>query len=689
MLREGHHPCRRQRQPALSGDAGGLQAAAAGLRQADDLLSARRADAGRHPRDPDHLDARPICRGSRRCSATAARYGIALSLCRAGRSPTAWPRPSSSAASSSATAASAMILGDNIFYGAGLVELLPRGRGARPAARPSSPMRSTIPSATASSTFDPDERQALSIEEKPAEPKSNWAVTGLYFYDNDVLDIAAGLKPSARGELEITDVNQRLSRARRAARRPARPRLCLARHRHPRQPARCLLVRPDDRAAPGPQDHVPGGDRAGAGLSDARRRCGRAPTSSARPTMPRYLRRRADEIARCLRCGRWRSTGCSRSGRRDSATSAASSPKSGARRAGARPGSTSTSSRTIIPVRQRAGVLRGLHYQVPPAAQDKLVRVLARRGVRRRGRHSPRLADLRPLGRTDPVGRAVEPAVRARRVRARLPHARGRIPRSSTRSARPISAEHDRAIRFDDPAIGIDWPIATRRADPVGQGPRRAAAGRRRNGLLTGCGKRSAGHRRRRLHRQRRRAGSWSAGGYRRRQCRQADLCRQSRQSCARSRAARTTASSRPTSATRPRSLASCCARSGSTAIMHLAAESHVDRSIDGPAVFVETNVVGTFRLLDAALDYWRELDGEAQSALPLPPCLDRRGVRRPAVRRAAFSPRRRPTRRPRPIRRRRRRRTISSAPGTRPTACRSCFPTARTITGRIISPRS
>ena len=61
-------------------------------------------------------------------------------------------------------------------------------------------------------------------------------------------------------------------------------------------------------------------------------------------------------------------------------------------------------------------------------------------------------------------------------------------------------------------------------------------------------------------------------------------------------------------------------------AVMHLAAESHVDRSIDGPAEFINTNVVGTYVLLEAALAHWREL-GRARKKLPLPACLDRRGL--------------------------------------------------------------
>ena len=99
----------------------------------------------------------------------------------------------------------ALILGDNIFYGTGLDELLQSNNN--PDGGIIYAYHVTDPERYGVVEFD-EEGQVISIEEKPEKPKSNYAVPGIYFYDNDVVEIAKNIQPSARGELEITDINQ-------------------------------------------------------------------------------------------------------------------------------------------------------------------------------------------------------------------------------------------------------------------------------------------------------------------------------------------------------------------------------------------------------------------------------------------------------------------------------------------------
>ena len=254
MSHEGHHPRRRQRHPAVSDDHRRLEALMpvydkpmiyyplstlmlAGIR---DIL--------------DHHHAARRCR-FQQLLGDGSQWGIALCLCRSARAQGPCPglhhrrrlrrrRPFVPGA------------GRQIFFGHGLPELLQQA-AASARARPCSPIRSPIPSVTAWSSSTTT-CAALDIEEKPAQPKSHWAVTGLYFYDEQVVDIAANLKPSARGELEITDVNRAYLEHGELKVEIMGRGYRLARHRHARQPAGGSRVCRNARTAAGDEDRLPG-----------------------------------------------------------------------------------------------------------------------------------------------------------------------------------------------------------------------------------------------------------------------------------------------------------------------------------------------------------------------------------------------------------------------------------------------
>ncbi len=176
-----------------------------------------------------------------------------------------------------------LVLGDNIFYGQGFTRMVVEA--VRQAEQENTATifgyYVTDPQRYGVAEFDENLR-VLSIEEKPANPKSDHAVTGLYFYPNQVIEVAKGIKPSARGELEITDVNRWFMTNGKPAHGASEPRVRMAGHGNAAVAERGFDIYRGCRNAAGGQDRLPGGDRIPQGVDHLR------PTDGARASDARH-----------------------------------------------------------------------------------------------------------------------------------------------------------------------------------------------------------------------------------------------------------------------------------------------------------------------------------------------------------------------------------------------------------------
>ena len=428
----------------------------------------------------------------------------------------------------------AMILGDNIFFGDGLSRICQqaaaahRGRdGLRLSGRRSGALRRR-------QLRQAQTGAALTIEEKPTEPKSNWAVTGLYFYDNDVVDIAASIKPSARGELEITAVNHAyLERGDLHVHRLGRGYAWLDTGTHDSLHDASSFVRTIEHRQGikivcleeiGVElGWLDAGAGAGAGRPARQERICALSAPAHDGDAALMLEVRALELDGVLEITAEAVRRRARLLLRDLERRALC----------ARPASIS------IFVQDNHSLLGGGGRAARPALPVAAVRPGqagpgdARRDLRRRGRHPEGLADIRPMGWRSSSRPRSGTRCWSRRASRTASSRSSPTPRSSTRSPRPIrrrmTGRSGSTIRrsastgrFRRRRSHCRTRTAPRRFSPTPRLFDYAVTGER-------CSHEYSGHRRRRLHRVGGLPASVRATGLSCRQCRQADLCRQPR----------------------------------------------------------------------------------------------------------------------------------------------------------------